>query len=136
MKLLFVPIAVLSVLLASLAVACGGGSKANTSSLATEAAGQSPQTALTVEAKSLKFNTKTIVVPADTSVTITFDNEDGGTLHNMAFYPDKEAKDAFFKGDLISGKATKEYTFTTPDAGVYYFRCDAHPDMNGAFIVK
>jgi hypothetical protein len=28
------------------------------------------------------------------------------------------------------------YSFTAPPAGLYAFRCEAHPDMNGVFIAK
>ena len=121
---------------AVLQVACGGGGSADLPDLATQAAGTTPQSNVTVEAKSLKFNTKSIVVPAATAVTVTLNNQDGGTLHNIAVYRAKDAKDVIFRGDLFEGREEKDYAFQSPEAGVYYFRCDAHPDMNGAFIAK
>ena len=123
-------------LLASLAVACGGGGSADLPDLATQAAGTQPQTNVTVEAKALKFNTKTIVVPAKTNITVTLDNQDGGTLHNIAVYGAKDAKDVIHRAELFQGRDSKAETWESPEAGVYYFRCDAHPDMNGAFIAK
>jgi plastocyanin len=122
--------------LAAFAVACGGGGSADLPTLATQAAGTSPQTNVTVEAKALKFNTKTIVVPAKTNITITLDNQDGGTLHNIAVYRAKDAKEIIHRGELFQGRESKSETWESPEAGVYYFRCDAHPDMNGAFIAK
>jgi plastocyanin len=35
----------------------------------------------------------------------------------------------------VTGRKTIDYTFTSPGPGTYYFRCDAHPDMNGTFYV-
>ena len=123
-------------LIAALAVACGGGGSADLPELATQAAGTAPQTNVTVVAKGLKFETKTVVVPAKTNVTVALDNQDGGTLHNLAVYRAKDAKDVIHRGALFEGREKKEETWESPEAGVYYFRCDAHPDMNGAFVVR
>jgi hypothetical protein len=98
-------------------VGCGGGGSADLPELATEAAGSSPQTNVTVVAKGLKFDTKTIVVPAKTSVTITLDNQDSGANHNVAVYRAKDAKDVIHRGELFEGREEKA-------------------DMNGAFVVK
>jgi plastocyanin len=117
-------------------VACGG-SDADLTALATEAAGVEPRTAMTVVADGLEFDTDTIVVPANTEVSITFENRDTGTLHNIAVYTDDgDDRTEIFSGELFQGEDTRTYTFTAPDPGVYLFRCDAHPDMNGAFIAK
>ena len=105
-------------------------------SVRTQAAGTAPQTNVTVVAKGLKFETKTVVVPAKTNVTVALDNQDGGTLHNFAVYRAKDAKDVIHRGELFEGREKKEETWESPEAGVYYFRCDAHPDMNGAFVVR
>jgi plastocyanin len=134
-KLLLAPILLL-VAASALLVACSGSSKPDLQSLATEAAGAQPETAVTVTAKNIKFDKKTIVVPAGQEVSLTLDNEDSGTLHNIAIYTDDDDKEEIHRGDLFKGKDQQTYTFTAPAAGVYLFRCDAHPDMNGAFIVK
>lgn len=123
-------------MVAVFAIACGGGGSSDLPTLATQVAGTQPQTNITVVAKALKFDTKTIVVPASTNITITLDNQDGGTLHNIAVYRAKDAKDVIHRGELFQGRESKTETWESPEAGVYYFRCDAHPDMNGAFIAK
>jgi plastocyanin len=42
-----------------------------------------------------------------------------------------------FVGEIITGPATTNYTFTAPsEPGTYYFQCDVHPSMNGDFIVE
>jgi plastocyanin len=134
----FVPAIAAFVLLAGTAflIACGGGSSANLETLATQAADATPSASLGLSAKGLKFDKKTLVVPASQYVTIHLDNKDGGVLHNLSVYTDRSAKTKLFAGETFQGNATKDYSFTAPAAGVYYFRCDVHPDMNGAFIVK
>jgi plastocyanin len=127
--------ATLIVILVLLA-ACGGDSDADLPALATEAADLQPQAELTVVAEDLEFDTDTIVVPAGQEVSITLDNQDSGTLHNIAVYTEGEDRQTIYEGELFNGTETRTYTFTAPPAGVYLFRCDAHPDMNGAFIAK
>jgi plastocyanin len=121
--------------LALAVVACGGSAK-SIEALATEAADVQPSRTPHVVARGLKFDTKTIVVPARTEVSIEFENRDAGTVHNISVYRDSSAKERIYEGELFRGSETKTYTFTSPDAGAYYFRCDAHPDMNGAFVAK
>jgi plastocyanin len=133
MKRLLIATALL--LAGSLAVACGGG-KADTEALATQAAAATPSAALEIRAKALKFDKDTLVVPAGAAVTLSFDNEDSGTLHNVAIYTGSDAKENLFRGELFQGKETREYRFQAPAAGAYYFRCDAHPDMDGVFIAR
>jgi plastocyanin len=120
---------------AAVLVSCGGDNN-DIESLATEAADVQPQQAISIEAQGLKFNTDTIVVPANTPVTITLDNQDGGTLHNVSVYLSAEGEGDIFKGELFEGDEMRDYAFTSPEAGVFFFKCDAHPDMNGAFIAK
>ena len=136
MKKLFLVLTAILTTASMLLVACGG-SKADLPALATEAANVQPQTTLTVVADGLKYDTDTIVVPAGQEVSITLDNQDSGTLHNVAVYTDSEGdREEVYRGELFEGEETRTYTFTSPAAGVYLFRCDAHPDMNGAFIAR
>jgi plastocyanin len=42
-----------------------------------------------------------------------------------------------FRGDLVTGPATKDYTFPAPPPGSYFFHCDVHPtQMHGTLVVK
>lgn len=92
-----------------------------------------------VVAENTAFNTKEIVLhPGE--VTIEFENRDT-VPHNVAIYKTKDAKDAkdadkIFVGEIFKGVATKEYKFTAPPKGEYYFQCDVHPQMNGAVKVE
>jgi plastocyanin len=135
-RIAFVLTTVLLIAGATLAMACGGGSSSNLTALATQSADATPSASLELSAKSLKFDKKVLVAPAGQQVTIHFDNKDSGVLHNVSVYTDKGAQTKLFTGEIIKGSATKDYMFSAPAPGVYYFRCDVHPDMNGAFIVK
>jgi plastocyanin len=122
---------------ACLLAACGGGDGGDdVDALATEAANVQPQTEYTVVAEDLEYDIDTIVVPANAAVSITLDNRDGGTLHNLAVYTQDSEATRVFAGDLFQGEATQTYSFNAPGAGVYRFRCDAHPEMNGVFVTR
>jgi plastocyanin len=78
-------------------------------------------------------------VPAGASVSIGFENRDGGIPHNFSLYTDASATaPAIFQGEIITGPKTIVYKFTAPaQPGTYFFRCDVHPTtMTGSFIVK
>jgi plastocyanin len=117
-------------------VACGGGGDSGGDSNAAVTTDATPSTALSIRAKDLKFDKKALVAPPNSEVAIELVNDDGGIVHNVAIYRDKSAKEKLFVGEAFTGRKTKTETFTTPGPGTYYFRCDAHPEMNGAFIVR
>ena len=81
----------------------------------------------TVVAADLAFDTDTIELLADTETTITLDNQDAGTPHNIAIYTDDSLGESLFAGELVTGPATAEYTVPAIPAGEYYFHCDVHP---------
>jgi plastocyanin len=93
---------------------------------------------VTIEAKNLGFNLKTITANAGTEVNVTLDNQDAGVPHNLAFYTDPSASQPIQVGDLLTGPGMETITFTAPASpGTYFFRCDVHPDqMTGAFVVQ
>jgi plastocyanin len=97
--------------------------------------------ALTVVAKSLSFDKRSLSAAAGSQVTVTIDNQDAGVSHNIAFYKSKASTSQPLapgaKGNLLLGPAKENVTFTAPLPGNYYFQCDVHPDqMNGSFVVK
>ena len=92
---------------------------------------------VTLVAESLQFNLSTITASPGVEVTVTLDNRDAGVPHNVAFFTTPAATSAIFVGDLTTGPSVDDFVFTSPSTpGNYYFRCDVHPDMNGAFIVQ
>ena len=104
-----------------------------------EAAAAQTAKSVTIDIVSVNmaFDLDTITVPAGAEVTINLDNQDDGVPHNVSFYTDESAAEEIFIGDLITGPDRVTQTFTAPsDPGAYYFQCDVHPFMNGAFVVE
>ncbi|MDV2482473.1 hypothetical protein F8E02_10765 [Methanoculleus sp. Wushi-C6] len=91
---------------------------------------------MNLTAADFAFDTEAITVPAGAVVTVFFRNEDQGIPHNLAVYDSSLRSERFFMGEFITGPAETVYTFIAPSLpGTYYFQCDAHPFMNGDFIV-
>jgi len=94
-------------------------------------------TVVNLTAENIAFDTDTITVPAGVNVTVVFNNQDDGVPHNFAVYDSSLRSERIFVGEIITGPATTNYTFTAPsEPGTYYFQCDVHPSMNGDFIVE
>jgi plastocyanin len=114
--------------------ACGGGGGGGGG----EAATCSPSgTSLQITAQNNRFDENCLAAPAGQAFTITLDNDDAGSQHNVSIYTNDLATNELFKGDIITGPDSTTYNVKALDAGTYYFRCDVHPSsMNGTFIVK
>jgi len=89
----------------------------------------------TVVAAGIAFDTDTIELAADTESSITFENRDAGTTHNIAIYTDETATEVIWDGADVPGPASVPYTVPPIAAGEYFFRCDTHPPMAGAVVV-
>jgi plastocyanin len=115
---------------AVVAVACGGGG-------GDQDGGGDGGTTVQLAASDFSFDKDEITLTAGAETTVQFDNQHQGTPHNFAIYEDESGDTAIFNGDVIEGPATTEYTFTAPDAGTYFFRCDVHPtQMTGTVVVE
>lgn len=94
---------------------------------------------LTVSAANIVFDTDTITVTAGEEAVIDFVNEDS-VEHNISVYPDQEAgvakADALFTGEIIQGGQETTYNVPAQEAGEYFFQCDVHPNMNGAYVAE
>ena len=90
-----------------------------------------------VVAREVKFDKDEIVVPAEEHVRIEFVNEDVDVFHNVAVY-ESESPDAapIFNGEGFAGEDERVYELETPEPGTYFFVCDFHPNMKGAFITE
>jgi plastocyanin len=79
-------------------------------------------------ARGLKFEQTELTFPAGARVTVAFDNEDAGVPHNFVLFQGASATaPVIFKGDLVTGPGTANYSFTAPEPGDYFFHCEVHP---------
>src|ERR671915_1675970 len=86
-----------------------------------------------IVAEGLAFDTSELMLPAGREASLTLDNRDAGTPHNVAIYVE-EGGEPIFQGEVFNGPAQQTYTFTIPEPGEYYFQCDVHPQMNGTVV--
>jgi plastocyanin len=98
---------------------------------------------ITVVAQGIAFDTNCIQEPANAPLTISFDNKDTGTQHNIEIYTADPTKDPSAKpvfqppgGATITGPATTTYDVNPLKSGDYHFFCVVHPTlMFGTFRV-
>ncbi|HLF77848.1 MAG TPA: hypothetical protein VJB57_10205 [Dehalococcoidia bacterium] len=87
--------------------------------------------------KDLKFDKRSFSAGAGAQVTVTFDNQDSGVLHNIAFYTNRSASQKIAGTDVKPGPVIDELRFTAPQPGNAFYRCDVHPDtMTGTMTVR
>ncbi len=92
---------------------------------------------ITIESNDSVFDKGTIEVNAGEEVKIRFVNNDAGVPHNISFYESSAATEVIYEGELFPGVETREITFTAPEPGRYFFKCDVHPTtMTGELIVN
>ena len=91
----------------------------------------------TEEAKGIKFlQPKLSVTPSGGKVQIHFVNGDAGTQHNIAVFRGANASaPVLFRGALVTGPGSADYSFNAPPPGTYFFHCDVHPTMTGTLTL-
>lgn len=101
--------------------AAGGGAPA-----------ESPDPAPQIAANSaVSFTKDRLVVPADTPIQLTFENQQAGVPHNVAILQEGTA---VFTGEVFPGPDTRTYDVPPLPAGDYTFICSVHPPMTGTYI--
>jgi plastocyanin len=117
--------------------AAGGGGPPPTGTPAPSGGGGGGGTAKpsTVTAQGLAFSTAEIALPADTPSTIHFENKDPGASHDIAIYTDSSLGTNLFRGQIITGPASIDYSIPALKPGTYYFHCEVHPTMHGSVTV-
>ena len=78
-----------------------------------------------------RFDTHEIELQAGTTYTLTFDNQDQGTTHNLHVI----VGDVDVMTPPKIGPATDPVEITVPEAGEGEFLCDVHPFMKGTVVV-
>lgn len=124
---------------ASAAPSAGAGASASVAPSASAgssapASAGSGGTPIPLVAQGIAFTTSSLEAPADTPFSIDFDNEDAGTLHNVAI-KDGAGSDVF-SGEIFPGIAHKVYDVKALAAGTYSFHCVVHSNMVGTLTVK
>jgi plastocyanin len=89
---------------------------------------------VSITSRDLQYDVTTLAVPADTSFSLLLTNQEAAP-HNVAIYRDSSAAEDLFIGEVISN-ASIVYEVPALEAGSYFFRCDVHPDMNGALVAS
>jgi len=112
-------------------IGCGGGGGGGPSHTTCAPSGPSLQ----IAAQNVAYDKDCLAAPAGQAFTITFDNKDAGTPHNVNILT--SAGSSLFKGTIVTGVKTVTYHVAALNPGTYEFRCDVHPgSMNGTFIVR
>ncbi len=95
---------------------------------------------VTIIGKNILFDKRSFSAGVDSDVTVTFDNQDPGVLHNIAFYTSRAATTLIpnSSSPVLPGPRVDVVNFKAPSSpGSYFFRCDVHPDtMTGAMTVR
>jgi cytochrome c oxidase subunit II len=98
---------------------------------------------LEISAANLAFDKKCLAAPANQASTLTFDNKDtAGVPHNVEIYTKNPTEGgtrvagATGLSDTVTAPGTTTYKLQPIKPGTYYFQCDVHTGMNGAFVVK
>src|SRR6266511_3527591 len=113
----------------------GGGPPPPTATPGGGAGGGGTANPSTIMAQGLAFSTPEIALPPDAPSTIHFEDKDAGVSHNIAIYTDSSLGTNLFKGQIITGPASIDYSIPALKPGTYYFHCEVHPTMHGSVTV-
>ena len=91
---------------------------------------------VSISASGIAFEQTSVTAPAGKAFQITFDNKDAGTPHNIAIHKDNANGAEVFKGEIVTGPATKVYDVPALEAGTYAFACTVHPNMTGTLTAQ
>jgi plastocyanin len=93
----------------------------------------------TEQASPLAFTPNTLTAPANTSVTVNYNNN-SNLPHNINFFNGQNnSAPSLGATEVVTGpNAPRSVTFTTPaQAGSYFFWCDVHQSaMSGTLQVQ
>jgi plastocyanin len=83
------------------------------------------------------YDQAALTAPADTPLTIAFNNQDPGVQHNIDIATADAAAQPLFTGELITGPMQIDYAVEPLAEGEYAFFCKVHPStMKGTLTVS
>lgn len=96
-----------------------------------------PSATLKITAQGTAWDTEKLVGIVGQELTLTYENKDAGTAHNIHIFKNKDASgDAVIQSDVAPGPEALTLKFGPLDAGDYYYQCDIHPgQMSGTLSV-
>ncbi|HET6615316.1 MAG TPA: plastocyanin/azurin family copper-binding protein [Dehalococcoidia bacterium] len=90
---------------------------------------------VTLVAHNLAFDADEVRAPAG-ALTLTIDNRDGGTPHNLHVFAGSDNTGNSIGDTAIENGPARASLHVQLDAGAYFFQCDVHPSMHGAVIAE
>lgn len=109
--------------------ACG-----QTASAQPTAAPEPPSATLSIAASGIAWTKTRLFALPDAPLTLTVDNQDEGTPHNIAFFQGAEPGGDEVEGartEIENGPVTQTLEFGPLPEGDYYYFCEVHPNMEG-----
>ena len=90
-----------------------------------------------IGARTMRFETTAVAVPAGKAFKIDFDNKDAATIHDVDIHRTSASGELVFDGATVSGPAKTTYEIPALKAGTYAFVCSVHPsDMSGTITAS
>lgn len=114
-------------LMTALAITACGGSGLG---LATAPASLDPNSPKLL-ANNIAFDSGDLAIPANKPFVLVFENAEN-VGHNVSIYSDAGYQTRLFEGVVFSGPATRWYPVPALGAGMWVFKCDLHPNMQGS----
>jgi cytochrome c oxidase subunit 2 len=92
-------------------------------------------TTVSIVAQGTAFTTPAVSAPANSPITIEFDNQDS-LPHNVKIFKDAIGGETVYDGEIFTGPAKKSYDVGPLAAGTYPFLCAVHTNMTGTLTVQ
>ena len=88
-----------------------------------------------VAQNALGFATPAVTAPANSPITIDFDNQDS-LPHNVKLFKDTIGGPTVYDGEIFTGPGKRAYPVGPLAAGTYPFECAVHTNMTGTLTVE
>jgi cytochrome c oxidase subunit 2 len=95
-----------------------------------------PPVTVNITAQNVAFTTPQVTAPANSPITIHFDNQDAAVPHNVKIFKDTIGGQVVFDGKVFPGVAAEDYQVGPLPAGTYPFECFVHQNMTGTLTVQ